>query len=362
MRSRDVSQLPNPFALDPSELDDDSTGHKSPSKFSRYVQNRLLRSSARWFVMAIIGVSIMCLVTYRRGNDRVETLTSDFDSLNVVAKQERLAELAALGARGVPGVVHAIADPSEQVAETSIKLLSDVQTSWASMPKDEAKQSRQVLEASLREIVSTLPQERRQRIEFLIARVSPVSSPSRLVATAKTSIVVPPPVAIEQPIDWPRPKPRVIQVGHVEPIESPSTAELTKLIPAEDEPVLLQQVDTIAEPQRSGTIEETVFRQADSSTNAKPSGIIDQLAVGNKRQRIAAIDQLGTELQMTEEARDWVLSLLNHRDRDVRLHAVAALEKTTDETVGNALRQRLTIEWDQMVALRIRTALSHWQK
>lgn len=146
MRSGDLSDLPNPFAIN--------------SRRARARRRRPLYAAAKFLLLVVIGFGVTLVVGTQSRRWLVTRLTADFDSLPRTEKLERLVELSELGEPAIDPLVQALLDDNSDVARTSYELLRGLQNEWTTLPRTEITRRHQRLVASLSDRAEQLPDHR----------------------------------------------------------------------------------------------------------------------------------------------------------------------------------------------------------
>lgn len=123
-------------------------------------RRRAFKSSVRFFLLACLGSAVCLVVTTQGQRWLVSRLTTDFDSLSLVEKRQRLKQLAELEPTALPALADALADPELEVGRTAYELLQQVQNEWTVLLEQERFQRHATLVDALESVAVRLPEDR----------------------------------------------------------------------------------------------------------------------------------------------------------------------------------------------------------
>ena len=152
MPSGDFSDLPNPFAPEPV---------KRGANRNVKVALRPLLTSLKLLTLVVVIFALYMVVTTQGPELLASRLASDFDTLDVNAKQERLNQFSELGIAGIQPLTIALADPEIEVAQSAHRLIGRLQNQWTADTKEQADACKQRLDECLSQVDQYLDGERK---------------------------------------------------------------------------------------------------------------------------------------------------------------------------------------------------------
>lgn len=146
MRETDLSDLPNPFAVDPVR-----PGSRRARTLGSAIKVLLV------VAVAFIGVVLLGSESRRWLFGR---LTEDFDALRAEQKRDRLVQIAEMDELAIPFLVTAMREPEIAVARTAHDLLRRLQSEWTTLARHAMLRRQRTMILALDAEAPQLPDDR----------------------------------------------------------------------------------------------------------------------------------------------------------------------------------------------------------